>query len=191
MNLPPQRASPSSKPCPSATDSVRGGMDRDRVWLILGLLFVFALLVRLACFTGLIGSDDLSYSFYAQLVRLGKYDLTTNVVALRVGLNALVGLTYRIFGVGEWSTVAVPLLASAASAPLLYALGRRLMSSRAALLAAILLATFPVHVRYGSTLVPEPCMECLILIAMILFIDADAKDSPRLAVLAGLVLAMG
>ena len=40
----------------------------DSYWKYFAFIVATAFLLRLVCFTGLIGSDDLEYSHYAQLI---------------------------------------------------------------------------------------------------------------------------
>jgi len=102
-----------------------GGLTRENVrppWLILLPVFVVSLSTRLFCFTGLIGSDDIVYSIYAERIAEGTYRLEPHRhIALRYGVIVPVAAIYKAFGMHEWSTVMLPLLASSL-APVLAAL---------------------------------------------------------------------
>ena len=63
---------------------------------------------------------------------------------------ALLHFWVRAFGDSESTTRLLSALLSAASIPLVYAVGRLLMGRRAALLSAVLLATAGIHVQYGQ-----------------------------------------
>src|SRR5579871_209772 len=73
--------------------------------VMLAVLFVGALLIRLICYTGLIGSDDLTYFRFGQGIATGTYRLEAIHNALRYGLLIPLAASYRIFGVHEWTTV--------------------------------------------------------------------------------------
>src|SRR5262245_34012927 len=88
-------------------------------WIVYAALFIVAILVRIGCFTGLIASDDLEYSYYAQLLVHGVSHPGLDFVGFRVGLEAPVAGVYALFGVSEWSSILIPLLASAASVSLI------------------------------------------------------------------------
>ena len=120
-------------------------------WLFGFGLFLLALLLRLACFTGLIASDDLDYSAYAQLIAEGRYAPKYHHVAIRYGLILPAGLLYGLIGVSEWSTITVPLFASSLSVVLLALIAARLFGVRTGLIAALLLATF----RYSFVTPPR------------------------------------
>src|ERR1041385_983964 len=128
----------------------------DYFWTLFAAIAAIGLLVRLACFTGLIASDDLEYSRYGQLIAKFTYQPELSQFALRYGVIVPIGVIYKAFGIGEWTTIIVPLLASTASVAMLMLVGQKLFSSTAALIAGLLLATFPADIRYATILVPEP-----------------------------------
>jgi hypothetical protein len=76
-------------------------------WIALLLLFAFALLLRLVCFTGIIGSDDIGYGKFAQQIANGTYRLVLHHYAIRYGVIVPLGAIYRVFGVHEWKEPAV------------------------------------------------------------------------------------
>lgn len=151
-------------------------------------LFVLALLLRLACFTGLIASDDGHYSGYAQLLADGRYTPEYHHHAIRYGMLLPVALVYRAFGVVEWTTIAVPLLASSIAVTLLALIGTTLFGVRAALIAALLFATFPIQLRYATVLVPEPILACYLLLAVLLYVRTNERTPMARGVLTGVVL---
>src|SRR5437870_7263720 len=91
-----------------------------KYWPCFGAIILLSVLMRLACFTGLIGSDDLSYSYYAQQISTGHYVQETNIAGtldrpitglqvpggiqleLRYAVIVPVGVVYRLLGVIEW-----------------------------------------------------------------------------------------
>ena len=127
-------------------------------------------LMRLACFTGLIGSDDLVYSHFAQLIAQLHYHPYLHHAALRYGLIVPLGVVYRLFGIREWTTIIIPLLASTASVPALMLIAQKVLGSRVALLAGMLIATFPAELHYATILVPEPLAELYVLVAILVYL---------------------
>ena len=149
-------------------------------------LFLLAILLRLTCLTGLIASDDLGYSGYAQLIAEGRYVLENHDVAahsglilphyaIRYGLILPVGLILAVFGISEWSTIALPLFASSLSVVLLALIGARLFSLRVGLIAGLLLATFPLELRYATVLVPEAVAGCFVLLAVLVHVRTENR----------------
>src|SRR5262249_34001231 len=160
-------------------------------WRVILVVFAVSITTRLVCFTGLIGSDDLDYSRYAQQISSGTYHLEKIHFAIRYGVLVPVAAAYRLFGVHEWTTVAIPLLFSSSSAPLLAVLVFRLSGISSAWISGLLLATFPLDVRYASILVPEPIQQVVLVIGALIFITAISRRSELLAMLAGFILGLG
>ena len=172
-----------------------GGLIRENVrppWLILLLVFVVSLSTRLFCFTGLVGSDDIVYSIYAERIAEGTYRLEPHHthIALRYGVVVPVVAIYKAFGMHEWSTVMLPLLASSLAPVLAALLGVQLAGATAGWIAGLLLASFPVDVRYATILVPESMLQATILVAAIAYIAAGARQSALLSFTSGILLGL-
>jgi 4-amino-4-deoxy-L-arabinose transferase-like glycosyltransferase len=157
-------------------------------WILPTILAVLALAVRLWCFTGLIASDDVLYAHYARLLASGRYSVEANHMALRFGLLLPVAGAYALFGVSELTTVLVPLLASVASVILVFLIGRRQFGVKAGVIAALLMASFPLSIRYGSILVPEPVAGFYILTALWLYLSSRESGRLTTATAAGIFL---
>ncbi len=160
----------------------------DRVsWSLFLSISMAGFLMRLASTTGLIASDDLFYSRYAQMISTLHYSPELIHWSLRWGLLVPVGIVYRIFGVHEWTTFVVPLLASTVSVPLLMILGERLVGLRAALLAGVLFASFPTSLHWATILIPEPVAELYMLMALIVYAEAEEHSSILRGCVVGLI----
>lgn len=160
-----------------------------RQWLILAaLVFTVALAIRLACFTGLIASDDLGYAEYARQIAHGTYRLEPHHYAIRYGVTVPLAVLYRLFGIHEWTTVALPLLCSSLAAALAALVAARLAGLSAAWVTGMLMATFPVDVRYASVLVPESFLQAILLAAALLFLYAETQNSRLLGLAVGVLL---
>jgi hypothetical protein len=162
----------------------------DKKWLWVLLLCLFSLIIRAICFTGLIGSDDIGYYHFARLISQSLYVPTLHHYAFRYGLTLPVAMVYRIFGTTEWTTELVPYLASVASVPVLVVIGSRLFNFRVGMIAGLLLATFPLSIRYASILVPEPVAEMYILIAIALYLYAQGRYALVFAITSGVFLGL-
>ena len=138
----------------------------DKNWQGVLLLGLLSLLIRAICFTGLEGSDDLVYYHYAHLNSQHLYSPELHHYAIRYGLTIPVAFVYGVFGTTEWTTEFVPYVASIASVLLLVVIGNKLFGFRAGMIAGLLLATFPLSIRYATILVPEPVAEMYVLIAI-------------------------
>ena len=168
--------------------SQSGATSGRRAWTLAAILAVGALAVRLWCFTGLIASDDVIYAHYARALAAGRYSLEANHLALRFGLLLPVAAVYALLGISEATTALVPLLASVASVALVFFIARRQFGLQAGVIAAVLLASFPLSIHYGSILVPETVAELYILAAVCLYLRACESGRPTTATAAGIVL---
>lgn len=146
-----------------------------------------ALLLALVCFTGVIASDDLLYSHFANQIAEGTYSLTPHHMALRFGLLLPVAAVFHLFGISEPAVAVVPLLASTLNAVLVAYLAYTLLGPRAATLAAALWLTFPLTLRYATILVPEPLATTYMLAALVVWLRAP-RSPILLGSLAGLLL---
>src|SRR5262245_28398567 len=159
------------------------------IWQFLAI-FGASLLIRVLCYTGLIGSDDLVYSRYAEQIANGAYELERLQLAMRYGVLLPVAATHRVFGELEYTTVVVPLLFSSFAPALGGLLAFILWGSKAAWIAGALLASFPVDVRYGSILVPEAILQVPLLAGAIVFVLAEKRNSPWLGLLSGFLMGL-
>lgn len=159
-------------------------------WPSLLLIFGVSLVVRSICFTGLIGSDDLYYSAYAQQILEGTYQLEHDHMSIRYGVILPLAAIYKVFGIHEWSTVALPLLASSLAPVLAALVGFQLSGATATWVAGLLLATFPVDARYATILVPESMLQSAVLAAAIVYLVAEARQSVTLGIVSGILLGL-
>jgi 4-amino-4-deoxy-L-arabinose transferase-like glycosyltransferase len=161
-------------------------IDHRQKWALIGLLTVLGIALRLANASGLAASDDMAYSEYARQIAQGTFELEPNHFALRLGLTIPVAAAYTLFGVGEWSTVLVPLIASSLSVPLVVMIGWQMFGYRVGMLAGVLFATFPLQLRVAGTLLPEAMAEFYLLAAVLAYLRAMRADSDRRFVAAGI-----
>src|SRR5215471_13708227 len=150
----------------SASELATGESIRRRNWIILTVgVFITALIIRLVCFTGLIASDDLDYVNYARQISEGTYRLESYHSAVRYGVFMPVAVIYWLFGIHEWTTLVLPLIYSSLAATFTALIAAELAGLPAAWMSGLLMATFPVDVRYASILVPEPFLQAVLLAA--------------------------
>ena len=159
--------------------------------LLGAVVFATALLVRLACFTGLIASDDLGYSGFALGIARGTYHLEPHHYAIRYGLLLPVAAFYRLFGATEWSSVVASLLANSLACVVAAIIARRYAGMTGAWIVGLLMATFPIDVRYSSTLVPETVAALPMLGGALLFLQARERASVARGVAAGVCFGIG
>src|SRR3989338_7728668 len=84
--------------------------------LLLFFIVLFGLALRLLFFEGMGPSDDLAYSSYAATMHKGAtIDSLENTLAVRTGIIYATSISYRLFGINDFSSVLFVLLTSIAS----------------------------------------------------------------------------
>ena len=157
-----------------------------RAWPpVLGALLVGALVLRTTFFVGLVGWDDVEYRESA--ARLGAGDLVPrSLFGLRWGLTLPLATAQGLGGEGERVTAVVPMAYSLALIVLAFALGRRLASERAGLMAAAVLAVLPLDVLAASDVHADLPASFFLALAIYLALRGEAAG-PRAAHWFGLV----
>ena len=152
----------------------------------LGLILIFALLLRLVFFSGADHSDSLLYYTYSHQVADGTFKPTDNHFSSRIGLIYPQGIIYRIFGVNEFSSNVLSLIISLAGIILIFCFGKMLFSEKAGLVAAFLLSFFPLDVIFSTRLLPDFPAAFFMALAVFLFLKAEKSDSNVSYFVAGL-----
>ena len=176
---------------PAESPSDRHKMEHRNPYALVIPIFFVSLALRLICYTGLIGSDDLVYSTYAYRIAVGEYEIQPHRMVLRYGLLLPVATVYKLFGLSEWTTILVPIVASSITPAITALIAYMISGFTAAWIAGLLLASFPVETNFGSILVPEPLMQVLLLLGALTFIFAERRQSSKLGLLSGILLGLG
>ena len=155
------------------------------LWLLLILAVAAAL--RAWVFVGVVGSDDIVIANLAQrLLESGPW-VPDNHYQARIGLTYPLAVIYAFFGVGEWQTVALPFFASIVSVFLTFLIARRLRGDTVGLLAALIIAVFPLDVAAATQLMPDLPLGTAVAAAFYFALRAtDGEGSRGWAIAAGL-----
>lgn len=105
------------------------------------------------------------------------------------GLALLISLSFKLFGIAEWSARLVPVLASLLELAAIWALTRRLFGRAEALVAAALCAAIPATAFYGS-LVDDIGPALMVFVAAAFALHLRYLDRPTRASFAGQLLAL-
>src|SRR5262245_12630184 len=152
-------------------------MPRAPVRQMAGILVLGAAL-RLLFFTGFHGFDDIFYIQRAYSLSEGIFSLPATHWGARIGLVGPTALAYGIFGVTSASTVAFPFLCSLLTIVAAFYLGRRLFSDQVGLMAALLVAIFPMDVIFASMLFPTAPVSLLCGWGFGVFLLAEVEGRP-------------
>ena len=152
-----------------------------RPWIGLMAILAVGLVLRLVFFTGIVGSDDLTYCFDAYALFSGTYReyllLHPTPGHLRTGLLIPVALFFSLFGVSELSSVLYPLLCSLGNIVLIFYLGRMLFDQRVGFLAASLYAVFPLEVVFATQLLPDLPMSFFMGLCILFFLKGERSSA--------------
>jgi len=119
-------------------------------WGDCALILLLALAVRAALFYGFFGSDDSPYYRRALDVAQGQWQSADYNGALRYGFNLPAGLLMRLLGASEVTAVLWPLACSLVEIACVYRIAAELLGRRGAAIAALLLASAPLHIAVAT-----------------------------------------
>jgi 4-amino-4-deoxy-L-arabinose transferase-like glycosyltransferase len=156
------------------------------------LIFILgvAAALRVFFFTGYHGQDDIHYIRRAFELSQGGFTPPASHWATRIGLVGPTALFYRAFGVSPLTTNAFPFLCSLLSVVAAFVLGRRLYDARSGLIAAFLVAIFPMDVIFASMLFPTEPVVLFSGVGLGCFVLAERERKPGLYLAGGLSLGL-
>jgi 4-amino-4-deoxy-L-arabinose transferase-like glycosyltransferase len=131
-----------------------------KVYGLLFVIIVMAVIIRGYFFIGPVGSDDHSYAKLAYSVYEDEFQPKTRhpyapVFPLRVGLFYPVGLLYKIFGPNLYSTICYPFAISIAGIILAFIAGKIFFGEFAGLFAAAVIALMPLDIHHSTVLLTD------------------------------------
>ncbi|GAB4335098.1 MAG: hypothetical protein Kow0099_07480 [Candidatus Abyssubacteria bacterium] len=156
----------------------------------LPLIIAAAFAVRAWCYTGPIGSDDHDYYLAAYEMHEGTYQPSDKYWKNRYGMILPIAAAYELFGTHEYAAAAWPMLAALGAVAVCYLLGKKLVDRQTGLLAALLLAFYPLDVHYSGLILPDIPISFLVAASVYAFIEANGSSRRALMLyfLSGLLL---
>ncbi len=141
-------------------------------------IFVLAVLVRMICFVGLIGSDDLSYNRAAYALSdetaLSQMDHQTS----RLGLLLPVAQTFNLFGVNEISSILFPFLCFIILYWTLVLTATTFLGKWTGIMAGVLYTFLPIEMFHATMLLPDlPSAAFIALSGSVLYWDQQQADT--------------
>ena len=132
-------------------------------------------------FNGLYFSDDPDYAMRAYNLLAGHGHLYTDNNGLRIGTWSPAALGYLVFGINDFGLVVYPLMMAVVAIGVVARLGTRLFDRRTGVLAALLLAIYPLDVELATRLLPDALLAVFSLFTFALLLSADTTqaDSPE------------
>jgi len=151
--------------------------------IALFVILLINLILKWRFFCGLNEADDFSYAVYA--FSLGKipivWDMNVDFRVFRFSLIFPVFLLYKIFPPSELIAVIYPILISFGTIILIYHIGKRLYGPNAAIIGALVLATFPADLIHSTMLLPDTLVPFFVALSVFFFLKAeDSSDKKTL-----------
>ena len=158
-------------------------------WRSLVCLLLFAGAVRWLFYSGFFGSDEVTYTLSAFRLLHGDWTVSSYGGANRYGVNLPVALFALIFGPNEFSAAIYSVLCSIAEIALVVVIGSRMLGTRAAMLAGVLLASLPVHVHFAGRMMADAPLCLAVTASFLLFYDGETRNRRLSFLLAGVAAA--
>lgn len=151
--------------------------------------------LRALVFRGYVGLDDAEYSRFAYNLAHGPLHTGDYagpaVFPLRIGLIAPTAAAFRAFGVHEWTMVLFPFVLSVLSVALIYVCASLWFGAGAGLIAAALMAAFPMDIDCATKLLPDLPAAFFAAAGVTILAAVDRLDVRRVPVLFGAGVATG
>ena len=152
---------------------------KKHIWMVF-IVLIFATLLRIYFFSGMVGLDDFAYTEMAHhLLHSGNYFSLTSHYATRIGLVLPVALFQAIFGINEWSSLLFSLICSLATIFVVYLIGRQLFNKNVAFMAIFLYSFLPQHVVLSTQLFPDSTSPFFVALAFYLLLQQEKASSER------------
>lgn len=153
---------------------------------MLAAVLLAALVLRLLFFTGFFGSDELTYSLEGRRIAQGEWQASDYIGAVRLGINLPVGFFMWLLGNSEFVANLWSLACSLGEIALVFLLARAFWGTRAAMLAALLLAFTPLHAHLATRLLADSPLGFFITLSFFALFRGDMRGGGWWYLLAGL-----
>ena len=158
---------------------------KERAKLKLAIIVMIGILIRLYYFIGLNCSDDVHYVHLANQVLEGKF-VPSYMTAMRLAMIFPTAFFFKLFGYSQISATLYPLLCSIGNIILAYLLGKLVFNTRAGLLAALVMAFFPLDVNYATWIMPDVPLSFFHSLSVYLFLVGEKDKDNKKMILAGI-----
>jgi len=162
--------------------------------ILLFFIVLFGIVLRLVFFSGMGTSDDLAYSRYAANIDKGIDPESTLTLSTRLGIIYPTAISYRLFGINDFSSILFVFLTSIGSIILIFYFGKLLFSERIGLMAAFLLSFFPLDVFYSTKLLTDLPSAFFMALGVYIFLYSELKSKLKYGIgylLSGIFIGIG
>lgn len=146
--------------------------------LLMGLIILFAVIIRIITFGGVLGTDDVSIASNALRIAEHGFFVPTGHYGARIGLTIPLSVIFSTFGTGEWQMALIPFASSLLGIVLAFSIGKRAGGDCVGLVAAALLAIYPLDIFDSTTLFPDLPLGATMALTFYLAIRASESEKP-------------
>lgn len=157
-------------------------------WLQAAAVVSVAIIIRLVFFTGVFGSDDVTYTQSALRILQGDWSVSSYIGATRYGVNLPVALFMNLVGQSQLGAGLWSMIASIAEILLVFHFAGRLWGRRAAVFCGLLLAFLPLHVHFAGRMMADAPLALFVTLSFVLFWHAERTGKRALYVACGLAI---
>jgi len=147
-----------------------------------------AVALRILFASGFVDQDDRAYIERAYHLSIGDPAPRGGHQGARLGIAVPTALSFAVFGVGRWQASLFFLLCSVAGVGVAYWGGRMLFDARTGVVAAFLLAVFPLDVIYATIVSPTAPTGLFAGLAVLLFLRGESGGGLYESAAAGVAL---
>ena len=140
------------------------------------LIVILGIFLRLVFFSGMDVSDSLEYGKTAHDIKKGIAQNSVPTLSTRLGLVYPTAISYRIFGISDFSSVLFVFLTSIASIILIFYFGKLLFNTKTGMIAAFLLSFFPLNVVDSTKLLSDLPSAFFVALGVYIFLYAELKS---------------
>ncbi len=155
--------------------------------IFLVLILIFAAFLRLIFFVGPCCDDDVAYLNSAyNIVKLNFVELHNGYsFAYRTMMILPMALSFKIFGISEFTASLYILLTSLGSIIVAFFIGKFLFNARVGIFASLLLAFYPLEVIYSTHIVPDIPVAFFMGLSVLVFLYAEKNEKDKFYILSG------
>ncbi|MEM0201906.1 MAG: glycosyltransferase family 39 protein [Candidatus Micrarchaeaceae archaeon] len=121
--------------------------------------------------------DDIMYNGIAHSLLIGQFSLNGNPFAVEVAITFPMALLYKLFGISLSTSILWDQLSLIFTIVITFFIGRELFNDKAGIIAALVLAFFPVLQGLSSTASDNPIMVLLLALALLSAIKGVKRNS--------------
>jgi hypothetical protein len=144
----------------------------------LAAVLAVALVLRLAFFTGYMGSDEVVYTEGAVRLLHGESVRSTYIGQLRYGVDMPVAFFIWLLGPGLASAAGWAMLTSVIDVGLIFGCAFILWGLRAAIFSGLVCAFLPIHVHLAGRLLADPPLAAFMTLSFFCFLMGNRRNSP-------------